>query len=107
MATREIRSVVIKFLVELKPVCESESVRFAGCRPERYESSSQHTRLLKSSVVVVRRGICRYLFSVVVEVTKVRFVVRKRLSLTAVNLKVFRSSKDKVVVSLKISLQKS
>ena len=102
MATREIRSVVIKFLVELKPVCESESVRFAGCRPERYESSSQHTRLLKSSVVVVRRGICRYLFSVVVEVTKVRVVVRKKAS-----VKVFRSSKDKVVVSLKISLQKS
>ena len=58
-------------------------------------------RLLESPVVVVvKRGICRYLFSVVVEVTKVRVVVRKKAS-----VKVFRSSKDKVVVSLKISLQ--
>ena len=58
-------------------------------------------RLLKSPVVV-KGGNGRYLLSVVVEVTKVRVVVRKKAS-----VKVFRSSKDKVVVSLKISLQKS
>ena len=47
MATREIRSVVIKFLVELKPVCESESVRFAGCRPERYEKLADSETLVE------------------------------------------------------------
>ena len=47
MATREIRSVAIKFGFAPEAVCESESVRFAGCRPERYEKLADSETLVE------------------------------------------------------------